>query len=281
MAVPPRPISPRIQYSGSSAASAVGVRSLLIAGCRTGKGAASASGPGSVCVETKHDLAQLDAVAVGELTLTVEVRQLLVIHYYRVGGRKIRDRPLSARVGQPGMLPAYRARVECNVLRGPARISTEDHLWLLTSDSDESDLLVSRVSREHLQMARQQLDDLVGWPDEPDRLARGGSLTIVVHGGRDIDGALPHAPPGRRRRWWWRRCKADRRLDGSLRRSRKCRLPFDSRVHREDERNRGIRGALAVAPPLVVDGSRGSRCEKQNGDDDDHDGDGMRVILIG
>src|SRR5215207_7997922 len=106
MAVPPRPSSPRIQYSGSSAASAVGVRSLLIAGCRTGKGAASASGLGSVCVESQHDFAQLDAVAIGELTLAIEVRQLLVVHYYRVGLGKIRYRPLSARVGQPRVLPA-------------------------------------------------------------------------------------------------------------------------------------------------------------------------------
>src|SRR5688500_4503282 len=151
MAVPPRPISPRIQYSGSSAASAVGVRSLLIAGCRTGKGAASASGQGSVCVESQHDLAQLDAVAVGELTLTVEVRQFLVVQYYRVGRRKIRDRPLSARVGQPGMLPAYRARVECDVLRRPSGISPEDHLRLLPSHPDEPDLLMSGVPRKHLQ----------------------------------------------------------------------------------------------------------------------------------
>src|SRR5687768_9478487 len=103
MAVPPRPISPRIQYSGSSAVSAVGVRSLLIAGCQTGVGAASAC-PGSVCVESQHHFAQLDAVAIGQLTLSVEVRQLLVVHYYRVGLRKIRDHPLSARVREPGVL---------------------------------------------------------------------------------------------------------------------------------------------------------------------------------
>src|SRR3954468_11947811 len=115
MAVPPRPISPRIQYSGSSAASAVGVRSLLIAGCRTGMGAASASGRGSMCVESQHDFAELDAVAVGELTLAVEVRQLLVVHYYRVGLRKIRDHPFSARVGESGVLTTYRARVQRHV----------------------------------------------------------------------------------------------------------------------------------------------------------------------
>ena len=74
MAVPPRPISPRIQYSGSSAVRAVGVRSLLIAGRRAEMGAASASGLGSLRVETQHDLSQLDAVAVGELTLAIEVR---------------------------------------------------------------------------------------------------------------------------------------------------------------------------------------------------------------
>ena len=33
-----------------------------------------------------------------QLTLAIEVRQLLVVHYYRVGLRKIRDRPFSARV---------------------------------------------------------------------------------------------------------------------------------------------------------------------------------------
>src|SRR5829696_2906780 len=112
MAVPPRPISPRIQYSGSSAARAAGLRSLLIAGYRTGRGTASASGQRSVCVEPQHHLAQLDAVAIGELTLAIEVRQLLVVHYYRVGLGKIRHRPFSARVGEAGMLPAYRTRVE-------------------------------------------------------------------------------------------------------------------------------------------------------------------------
>src|SRR5512133_2670574 len=108
MAVPPRPISPRIQYSGSSAVRAYGRRSLLIAARGKGRGAASASGLGSLCVESQHVLAQLDAVAVGQLTLTIEVRQLLVVHYYRVSLRKIRHHPLSARVSEPSMLPAHR-----------------------------------------------------------------------------------------------------------------------------------------------------------------------------
>src|SRR4029079_1445569 len=166
MAVPPRPISPSIQYSGSSAVRAVGVRSLLIAGRRTGMGAASASGLGSLCVESQHDLAQLDAVAVGQLTLAIEVRQLLVVHYYRVGLRKIRDRPLSARVSEPGVLPAHRARVERHVLRRPARIAAEDQRMLLAGDADETDLLMTRVAGEHFEVPRQELHDLVCWPNE-------------------------------------------------------------------------------------------------------------------
>src|SRR5215218_1500358 len=117
MAVPPRPISPSIQYSGSSAASAAGLRSLLIAGCRTGRGTeSSASGGRSVCVESQHHFAQLDAVAIGQLTLSVEVRQLLVVHYYRVGLGKVRDHPLSARVREPSVLTTHRARVQRDVL---------------------------------------------------------------------------------------------------------------------------------------------------------------------
>src|SRR5919112_3752591 len=117
MAVPPRPISPSIQYSGSSAASAAGLRSLLIAGCRAGRGAASsASGRRSVCVESQHHLAQLDAVAIGELPLAVEVRQFLIVHYYRVGLRKIRDGPLSARVGEAGGVGGHPCRGERGLL---------------------------------------------------------------------------------------------------------------------------------------------------------------------
>src|SRR5919107_3355366 len=138
MAVPPRPISPSIQYSGSSAASAAGLRSLLIAGCRTGRGAASsASGRRSVCVESQHHLAQLDAVAIGELPLAVEVRQFLIVHYYRVGLRKIRDGPFSARVGEASVLAAHRARVERDVLRRAPGITTQDELRLLSLNPDE------------------------------------------------------------------------------------------------------------------------------------------------
>src|SRR5215212_11449285 len=146
MAVPPRPISPRIQYSGWSASSAAGARSLLIAGCRTGRGTASATGRRSVCVESQHHLAQLDAVAVGELTLAIEVRQLLVVHYYRVGPGKIRHGPLSARVGEPRMLPAHRARVESDVLRRPSRVASQDELRLLSLHPHESDLLMPRLA---------------------------------------------------------------------------------------------------------------------------------------
>src|SRR4051812_36147932 len=149
MAVPPRPISPSIQYSGSSAVSAVGVRSLLIAGCRTGMGAASASGQRSLCVESQHDLAQLDAVAVGELTLPVEVRQLLVVHYYRVGLRKIRDHPLSARVSEPSVLATHRARVERNVLRRASGIPPQDQMRLLSGHANEPDFLLPSVAGEH------------------------------------------------------------------------------------------------------------------------------------
>src|SRR5436190_10254923 len=161
MAVPPRPISPRIQYSGSSAVSVVGVRSLLIARCRRGRGLASASGQGSVCVESQHDFTQLDAVAVGQLTLPIEVRQLLVVHYYRVGLRKIRHDPLSASVSEPSMLPADRARVERDVLRRPPRVPAENQMRLLSGDANESDLLVPCVTREHLEVARKQLYHLI------------------------------------------------------------------------------------------------------------------------
>src|SRR5215207_3204231 len=156
MAVPPRPISPSIQYSGSSAASAAGLRSLLIAGCRTGRGTgSSASGRRSVCVESQYHLAQLDAVAIGELALAVEVRQLLVVDYYRVGLRKIRHGPFSARVGEPGMLTTYRARVERNMLWGAPGVPAEDQLRLLALDPDEPDLLMPFVARDHLEVAWQ------------------------------------------------------------------------------------------------------------------------------
>src|SRR5215207_4003847 len=152
MAVPPRPISPRIQYSGSSAASAAGDRSPLIAGCRTGEGAASVTGRSSVCVESQHDFAQLDAVAVGELTLAVEVREFLVVHYYRIGLGKIRHGPLSARVGQARVLAAHRARVERDVLRRPSGIAAKDELRLLALHPHETDLLLARIARKHLEM---------------------------------------------------------------------------------------------------------------------------------
>src|SRR5688572_5959757 len=137
MAVPPRPISPRIQYSGSSA---------VIAGCQTGVGAASASGPGSLCVESQHHFAQLDAVAIGQLTLSVEVRQLLVVHYYRVGPGKIRDHPLSARVRKPCVLATHRTRVQGDVLRRRSGIPPQDQMRLLASYPNEADLLLPGVA---------------------------------------------------------------------------------------------------------------------------------------
>src|SRR5829696_7079514 len=177
MAVPPRPISPSIQYSGSSAASAAGLRSLLIAGCRTGRGTrSSASGRRSVCVESQHHLAQLDAVAIGELPLAIEVRQLLVVDYYRVGLRKIRHGPFSARVGEAGVLTAHRARVERNMLWRASGVSAKYQLRLLSLDSNEPDLLMLLVPGDHLEVARQQLHDLVCGTDEPHRLTRRGKL---------------------------------------------------------------------------------------------------------
>src|SRR6185436_3109431 len=118
-----------------------------------GKGAASASGQKSLRVESQHDLAQLDAVAVGELTLPVEVRQLLVVHYYRVGLGKIRDHPLSARVSEPSMLPADRARVERDVLWRPPGIAPQDQMRLLAGHADEANLLVPGVAAQHFEMA--------------------------------------------------------------------------------------------------------------------------------
>src|SRR6476659_1389145 len=105
MAVPPRPISPRIQYSGSSAASPVGIGSLLIAGDRTcGIAAASFPGRGSVRVKAQHDLAELDTVAIGELTLAVHVRELLVVDYDGVRLGEVGDGPPSPGEGEAGVL---------------------------------------------------------------------------------------------------------------------------------------------------------------------------------
>src|SRR5215212_9510016 len=282
MAVPPRPISPSIQYSGPSAASAAGLRSLLIAGCRTGRGTeSSASGRRSVCVESQHHFAQLDAVAIGELALAVEVRQLLVVDYYRIGLRKIRHGPLSASVGEAGVLTANRARVERNVLRRAPRVPAEDELRLLPLDANEPDLLVPLVTRDHLEVTRQELHDLVRRTDEAHCLARRGDLTVTVDSDRDARLALGRWPAwlaGRRRRR--RRSEARRRLrvGGLPLGGRHARLPVDPRaVHREHERDGGIGNVALGAPPSVEHGSRSGHCEEQDGDDEDQDGDGMRV----
>src|SRR3954452_14007137 len=109
MAVPPRPISPRIQYSRSRAASPAGMGSLLIGGRRTClNAAASASGRRSVRVEAQHDLAELDAVAVGELALAVQVRKLLVVHHDGIRLREVGDGPFARGEGEAGMLAADR-----------------------------------------------------------------------------------------------------------------------------------------------------------------------------
>jgi hypothetical protein len=97
-------------------------------------------------VESQHHFAKLDAVAVGQLTLSVEVRQLLVVHYYRVGLGKIRDRPLSARECEPGVLATHRAGVQRDVLWRPPGIPPEDQMRLLASHPDEADLLVAGVA---------------------------------------------------------------------------------------------------------------------------------------
>ena len=135
-------------------------------------GAASASGLGSLCVESQHDLAQLDAVAVGQLTLTIEVRQRLIIHYYRVGLRKIRDGPASIAVGEPRVLPAHRARLQSDMLRRTNRISAKDQLGQLARSPDESNLPMACLAGEHLEAAWQQLEHLFGGSLEADRFGR-------------------------------------------------------------------------------------------------------------
>src|SRR4029078_8562474 len=127
IAVPPRPISPRIQYSRSSPASPAEIGSLLIGGRRTSvNAAASASHRRSVRVEAQRDLAELDAVAIGERALPILIRKLLVVHYDGIRLREVGDGPLPAGKGEAGMLAADRARVERDVLWRPARIAAED-----------------------------------------------------------------------------------------------------------------------------------------------------------
>jgi ribosomal protein S27AE len=97
-------------------------------------------------VEPQHHFAKLDAVAVGQLTLSVEVRQLLVVHYYRVGLGKIRDHPLSASVCEPSVLATHRARVQRDVLWRPPGIPPEDQMRLLARHANEADLLVPSIA---------------------------------------------------------------------------------------------------------------------------------------
>src|SRR5690349_10071119 len=173
IAVPPRPISPRIQYSGSSAARPAGTGSLLMAGRRTCEiAAASASGRRSVRVETQHDLAKLDAVAIGELALAVLVRELLVVHYDGIRLRKVGDGPPSPREGKAGVLAADRAGIERDVLRRAARVAAEDELRLLPLDPDEPDLLVAGVATEDLEVTGEQLHQVVVGTLEAHRLTR-------------------------------------------------------------------------------------------------------------
>jgi hypothetical protein len=108
-----------------------------------------------VCVEAEDNFAKLDAVSVDQRSLIVSVRQLLIVHDYRVGLREIRDRPASIGVREPRVLPAHSARLQSDMLRRTRGVAAEYLLGQLARCADESNLAMACLAGEHLETPRQ------------------------------------------------------------------------------------------------------------------------------
>jgi transcription initiation factor TFIID subunit TAF12 len=123
-----------------------------------------------VCVEAEDYFAKFDAVSVDQRSLIVSARQLLIIHYYRVGLRKIRDRPASITIGQPRVLPAHGTRLQSDMLRRTNGVPAKDQLRQLARRADESNLPMACLAGEHFEAPWKQLKYLFGWSLKPYRL---------------------------------------------------------------------------------------------------------------
>lgn len=137
-----------------------------------------------MCVETEDDLAELDPVPVDQRTLPVNARQLLVVHYYRVGLRKIRDRPMAIGVGEPRVTATHRARLQSHVLRRSRRISPENQLGWLAGRPDKPYLAMAGLARENLETPRKELQDFFHRAIEPHclrRLELVGATVVGMH----------------------------------------------------------------------------------------------------
>jgi hypothetical protein len=141
-------------------------------------------------VEAQYDFTKLDAIPIGERALAIGVRELFVVHDDRVGLGKIRDRPPSCGERESSMLATHRARVERDVLRRASRIAAKNELRLLSLNTNEANFLMAVVTRENLEMTREQLDYFVSRALEAHRFRSDRLQTLAVDREWDPDRAI-------------------------------------------------------------------------------------------
>ena len=132
---------------------------------------------GSVRVEAQDDFTKLEPVAIRKPAQAVPRGKLLVVDDHRVGLGQVHHDPLPILKGESGVLAADGARPQANVLRGIARVAPEDQLGRPAGDSNEANLMVMWITRNHFEVSGEELHGLVDGPPKSHRL--GGCGFIV------------------------------------------------------------------------------------------------------